>query len=255
MIIIKTPKEIEIIKEGGRRLATILGKISKKVVPNINTKELDIYAEELIRSEGDTPSFLNYKPEKYGQAYPASLCVSINDEIVHGIPNKNTILKEGDIVSLDLGLKHQGFYTDMAVTVPVGKIDKRLKKLIQITKESLHLGILSAKSGNHVGDLGFVIQEFVEKNVFNVIRDLAGHGVGKKVHEDPLILNFGEKGEGTELKSGMVLALEPMVTLGSPEIVLSNDGFTYQTKDKQISAHFEHTIVITDNGSEILTKE
>lgn len=253
MITIKTLEEIKILKEGGKILAFILHEVAKKVKPGIATIELDALAEKLIRGAGGEPSFKNYKTRDDKIPYPASLCVSINDEVVHGIPSKDRILIEGDIVSLDLGMKYRSLYTDVAITVPVGEIDDGAKKIIEVCKKSLNKGIRSAKEGKHIGDIGFAIQTYVEKNKFNVVRVLVGHGVGYKAHEEPEIPNFGEKGAGEILKEGMVLALEPMIAEGSHEIILSRDNWTWKTKDGSLSAHFEHTIVVTKQGGEILT--
>ncbi len=261
MIIIKTPEEIEILREGGKHLAIILYKIKEIIKPGISTKDLDIYAEKLIREMGDTPAFLNYRPEGISKPYPASLCVSVNDEVVHGIPNKNRILKEGDMVTLDLGLKHKGLFTDMAITVPVGKITPENLKLMQVAEQALRVGIDTARAGNTIGDISNSIENFVhlrkdkEKNrQYGIVEVLAGHGVGRAIHEDPHIPNFGKKGTGAKLVFGMVLALEPMINLGTKKVTIDNDGYTFRTADGKNSAHFEHTILITDGEAEVLTK-
>lgn len=253
MITIKTLEEIKTLKEGGKRLASILYEVAEKVKPGIATIKLDELAEELIIKAGGQPSFKNYKTADDKFFYPASLCVSINEEIVHGIPNAERILKDGDIVSLDLGMKYKNLYTDMSITVPVGKINKEAEKIIKATKKSLDMGIKATKEGARVGDIGFAIQSYAEKNGFNVVRKLVGHGVGYKVHEMPDVPNFGKKGTGLKLKEGMVLALEPMLTVGSPEIILGKDNWTWKTKDGSLSALFEHTVAVTKNGVEILT--
>lgn len=246
-------KEIEIIREGGQRLAAVLRKVAKEVSPGTSTKELDNLAEKLIRDGGDEPAFLNYTPDGAKFPYPATLCVSVNNEIVHGIPSDKRILKDGDIVGLDLGLRHKGFFTDMAVTVPVGRIDKNAEKLIKVTKESLAKGIAAARGGGFVGDIGEAIENFVKPYGYGVIKILGGHGVGKKVHEDPYVPNYGKKGTGQKLVPGMILALEPMLNEGTDKVFLDNDGYTFKTKDGKRSAHFEHTILITENKAEILT--
>jgi len=260
MIIIKTQEEIEIIREGGKHLATVLYKIKEMVKPGISTKDLDIYAEKLIRDLGDTPAFLNYRPEGASKPYPASLCVSVNDEVVHGIPSKKRILKEGDIVSLDLGLKHKGLFSDMAITVPVGKVNMVNQKLIEITEQALQVGIDSASFGNTIGDISNSIESFIrsrkdkEKNMqYGVVEVLAGHGVGRAVHEDPFIPNFGKKGTGEKLLPGMVLAIEPMINIGTKNVTIDADDWTFRTADRKNSAHFEHTILITEGDAEILT--
>lgn len=254
MIIIKTPQEIEILREGGRRLATILHKVKDKVASGVSTKELDAYAEELIREGGDVPAFLNYRPEGAPTPFPASLCVSVNDEVVHGIPNPNRILKEGDIVCIDLGLKHKGLFTDMALTVPVGKVSHASAKLIDTTRKALEVGISAAYGGNTVGDIGHAIESFVRPHKYGIVEVLSGHGVGRAIHEDPYIPNFGKAGKGVKLVPGMVVALEPMLNNGTKNVTLDDDGYTFRTADGKKSAHFEHTILITDGEPEILTK-
>jgi methionyl aminopeptidase len=206
---------------------------------------------------GDTPAFLNYRPEGASKPYPASLCVSVNDEVVHGIPNKKRILKEGDIVSLDLGLKHKGLFTDMAITASVGKVNVANQKLIKITEQALQVGIDVARVGNTVGDIGYAIESFVhsQKNQkYSIVEVLAGHGVGHSIHEDPFIPNFGKKGTGEKLLPGMILAIEPMINLGTKNVTIDADDWTFCTADGKNSAHFEHTILITDSEAEILTK-
>lgn len=254
MITIKTPEEIEILKAGGKRHAQILQEVKKKILPGVSTKELNDLAHDLVLKNGDIPAFLNYRPKGARRKYPATLCVSINEEIVHGIPNENPrILQNGDIVTIDLGLSHGGLITDSAITVGVGNISDENKKLIQATEEALWAGIMSAKEGNHIGDIGFEIESVAKKRGFTLAQGLAGHGVGYSVHEDPFVPNTGRKGDGPELKTGMVLAIEPMLTAGRGDIVLSQDGYTYKTKDKSFSAHFEHTVVITDGEPIVLT--
>lgn len=252
-VIIKTPEEIEVIREGGKILAKILAKASKMVKPGISTYELDQYVYNLIKDGGDKPAFLNYKPYGAPTAFPASLCVSVNNEIVHGIPSRNKILKEGDIVSLDLGIEHGGLFTDHAVTVPVGKISDRDKKLLEATKKALEIGIWAARGGATVGDIGNAIESFVY-NRYGIVKELAGHGVGKKIHEDPYIPNYGKAGKGQKLIPGMIVAIEPMLNIGRGSIVGANDGWSIKTADGSHSAHFEHTILITEGDAEILTK-
>jgi methionyl aminopeptidase len=256
MIIIKTPQEIEILREGGRRLATILYKVKEKVAPGVSTKELDLYAEKLIRDMGDVPAFLNYRPEGASKPFPASLCISVNDEVVHGIPNEKRILKEGDIVSLDLGLNHGGLFTDMAITVPVGKIDKASQKLMEVTEQALKVGISAANGGYRVGDIGHAVESFVraQKSKYGIVEVLSGHGVGRAIHEDPYIPNFGKAGKGEKLVPGMVVALEPMLNLGTKNVTIDDDGYTFRTADGKNSAHFECTILITEGGAEVLTR-
>lgn|SRR3989338_1350567 len=257
MVIIKTSEEIKILREGGKHLAMVLYKVKDMVAPGVSTKDLDIYAEKLIREIGDTPAFLNYRPAGAKIPFPASLCVSVNDEVVHGIPNQEKILKAGDIVALDLGLKHEGLFTDMAITVPVGVINAGSKALLKITEQALQVGIDMAQNGNTVGDIGYAIESFVhsrKENNYGIVEILSGHGVGRAIHEDPYIPNFGKKGKGEKLVPGMVIALEPMVNNGTKNVILDDDGYTFRTADGKKSAHFEHTILITDNEAEILTK-
>lgn len=247
MINIYSEKEIATMQEGGKILAKTLKVLNKKIKPGITTAYLNKVAEDLIFSFDAEPSFRGFND------YPAVLCTSINEEIVHAVPSER-ILKNGDILTLDLGIKFKDYYTDAAITIPVGKIDKKIERLIKTTKESLEIAIKQAKPGNHLEDIGWAIQNFVEKQGFNVIRELVGHGVGKKIHEDPQILNYGKRGQGIELKPGMVLALEPMVAMGNWHIKRGEDGFNYKTFDNSPCAHFEHTIAITKNGPKILTK-
>jgi methionyl aminopeptidase len=252
VVIIKTPKEIEILRAGGKRLAFVLNEVAKMVKPGISTKDLDIYAEKLIREGGDEPAFLNYQPDGARSPYPASLCTSINDEIVHCVPKEDRILKEGDIISIDLGLKHKGMFTDMAMTVPVGKIDVESKKLLDATKKALLIGIQAAQGGNHVGDVGEAIEKFAGFK-YGIVREMAGHGVGREIHEAPFVPNFGGRGKGDKLKPGMVVAIEPMLNIGTEKIIFEDD-YTVKTKDGKRSAHFEHTILITEGDPEILTQ-
>lgn len=250
---IKTPQEIEILKEGGKILASVLNNVAGQVKARMTTKELDIFAIDLIKKAGGKPSFLNYTSRDSRNPYPAGLCVSINDEVVHGIPSDERILKEGDVVSLDLGLEYKGLYTDMAVTVGVGKISDQAQKLINITKEALSVGIKELKQGTTIGDYGCAVQKFVEKNGFFVVKELVGHGVGSSVHEEPDVPNWGDKRDGLILKKGMVLALEPMVCEGDPKVVLDNDGWTWKTKKGLLSGHFEHTVLVEEDMALILT--
>lgn len=243
------------MKEGGRRHSFILSKIAEKVAPGVSTQELEDYAREMIKEGGDKAAFLNYTPRGARRSYPASLCVSVNNEIVHGIPNEDPlVLQEGDVVSLDLGLIHQGLITDSAITVGVGNVSEENRKLMEHCKEALYLGIKAARGGGHVGDIGHAIESFIRPLGYGMSEGLAGHGVGYKVHEDPFVPNEGKKGSGEALKPGMVIAIEPMITLGTDRIVLAKDGYTYKTADGTNSAHFEHTIAITDGDPIILTK-
>jgi len=259
MIYLKTDEEIKIMKEGGRILAKITKKLIKKIRPGITTKflddvfreEINYYNKKFLKAE-IKPAFLGYKNNSLGpQGYPSSICTSVNEEIVHCIPS-DRVLNEGDILSLDLGIIYKGFNLDMALTLGVGKISKEAKKLIKVTKEALNKAIKVIKPGATLGDIGFTIQSYVESQGFNVIRDLVGHGIGKKLHEEPQVPNYGISGKGMVLKPGMVIAIEPMVTTGSFEII--QDGWAIKTKDGSLSAHFEHTIAITKKGNLVLTK-
>ncbi|OGZ44165.1 MAG: type I methionyl aminopeptidase [Candidatus Ryanbacteria bacterium RIFCSPHIGHO2_02_FULL_45_17b] len=253
MSLIKSQKEIQALLEGGKKLADVLQSVVELVRPGVTTKELDELAEKLITACGGTPSFKGYSAFGARNAYPASLCTSINDEVVHGIPSEKRVLKEGDIIGLDIGMKYQGLFTDMAVTVGVGRIDADSQKLIDVTHESLEKGIAEVHPGARIGDIGEAVQVFVESNGFGVVRELVGHGVGHAVHEEPEVPNFGKKGQGLKLEEGMVLALEPMVTARSPRVLLAKDEWTWKTKDGSRAAHFEHTVVVTKDGVRVLT--
>lgn len=254
-MIAKTNEEIEILREGGKRLARILAAISAHVRPGVRTDELDTLARKLIEEGGDTPSLLGYHPSFAARPYPSTMCISVNDEVVHGIPSENPIeLKEGDIVGFDLVMQHKGLHTDMAVTVPVGEVDETAQKLIAVTREALARGILAARAGNHIGDIAHAIESYAHEHGFSVVEDLGGHGVGRAVHEEPHVPNFGRPGTGPELISGMVLALEPMLNEGTKEVTLDDDGYTFRTADGKRSTHFEHTILITEGDAEIITK-
>lgn len=255
MITIKTIEEIEIMKEGGRRHSFILQEIAKKSLVGVSTQYLEDYARDLIKEGGDKASFLNYKPAGAKRAYPAALNISINDEIVHGIPNEYPkILKDGDVVSIDLGITHQGLITDSAITIGVGQLSDIDRKMIDHCREALMLGIKAARGGARVGDISNAIETFARRLGYGIPEGLAGHGVGYKVHEEPFVPNEGRAGKGELLKPGMVIAIEPMLTLGSSRIILCRDGYTYKTYDGSRSAHFEHTVAITDREPIILTK-
>ena len=247
MIICKSPKEIEILRKGNQVVAFVLKELEKNCRPGITTLELDQIAERLIRKNNCIPAFKGYRN------YPASLCISINEEIVHGIPGDKR-LKNGDIVSLDMGVKLDGFYGDAAITVPVGDIDPESQKLLKVTEEALYKGIEKAHAGNRLSDISHAVQTWVEKNKFSVVRDFVGHGIGKSLHEEPQIPNFGKPGFGPRLREGMVLAIEPMVNAGTHELKILRDGWTAITADGRRSAHFEHSIAITGNGPLILSE-
>ena len=252
MIIIKTQEEIKNLRIAGKHLGEILSILEKEVAPGVTPKELDARARFLIEERGCTPAFLGYTPHGVSYAYPAALCVSVNAEVVHGIPN-NTPLKEGDIVSIDLGLWYKKVVVDSARTVPVGKISHELSELLRITKESLFVGIHEAVAGNRTGDIGNAIETFIKPHKYGIVKELAGHGVGRNIHEDPYVPNYGQKKTGALLKEGMVIAIEPMINLGKAGVVFDKDEYTVYTKDRLPSAHFEHTILITNGEPEILT--
>ncbi len=250
---LKTAEEIEALRESGKRLGSILQAVKAEIKAGVTTGYLDEVAERLIREGGDTPPFLNYTPHGARQPFPASLCVSINDEIVHGIPS-DRVIKDGDLVSIDLGVEHKGMITDAALTVAVGDVPEQLKTLIAETERALYAGIKAARAGGHIGDIGAAIERIGLSKGYGLVRELGGHGVGHKVHEDPYVPNYGKKGNGPILKAGMVIAIEPMFMLGSEDIRMMPDGYTIVTEDGSMSAHFEHTIVITEKGSEIVTQ-
>lgn len=253
-MIIKSDIERENLIEGGKRLAAVLEALRAKSVPGVTTEELDDLAERMIVDGGDEPCFLGYTPEGGTRPYPATLCVSINDEVVHGIPNESMkSLKEGDIVGLDLGLRHGGIVVDAAITVSVGKVSDETKKLLYATEAALAAGITAATVGNHVGDIGSAIAKEIENAGFAVIKELGGHGVGDRVHEEPFIPNYGKPGRGELLEEGMVLALEPISSAGKAAVILAPDGYTFRTKDGSKSAHFEHTILLEKGGARIIT--
>lgn len=256
MIKIKTKEDIAILREGGRRHGVILRELASMIKPGLSAQELENRTRELIAEGGsdDKPAFLNYTPAGADRPFPAALCLSINDEVVHGIPNEeNKVLKEGDIVTIDLGLIHKGLITDAAITVPVGQISPDREILISKTREALLAGIKAAKGGNRVGDISNAIERIGVSAKLGIVEELAGHGVGYHVHEDPFVPNYGEAGKGPVLKPGMVIAIEPIFNLGDRHVELGPDGYTYKTLDGSPSAHFEHTIVITKGDAEILT--
>jgi len=248
--------EIASLREGGKRLAEVLAAVAAACVPGASTADLNALAERRIREKGDEPSFLGYTPSGAKRPFPAALCLSINDEVVHGIPNEEPrIIAEGDIVGLDLGVTHDGLITDHAVTVIAGNGDEAAKALLSATKEALTAGIKAAKGGGHVGDISAAVEAVGVLRGYGIVYELGGHGVGRHVHEEPYIPNVGDTGTGDALVPGMVVAIEPMLTEGIPEVKLLKDGYTFVTKDGSRAAHFEHTILITENEPEILTKE
>ncbi len=255
MITIKSKEEIEIMRRSGRILAEVLRKVSEKVEPGVSAEELDKLARELVFSMGGRPSFLNYAPSG-GEGYPAALCVSRNYEIVHGIPTKKKIIQAGDLVKLDLGVEYKKLHTDATVMVGVGKISPVAEKIMHVTKECLDLGIKEIRPGASLNDYGRAVEDHAQKNGFEVVRDLVGHGVGHSIHESPQIFNYADpRMKKIILEEGMTLALEPMINEGSCGIFLAEDGWTYKTADGKLNGHWEHTVVVTKDGCEVLTKE
>lgn len=254
MALVKTRKEIEILAEGGRILWAILQKVGQKASPGVSTWELDKLAREEIEKAGAMPAFIGYSMGEKHPPFPAALCTSINNEIVHGIPKKDRKLKTGDIVGLDLGIKYKGLFTDAAITVPVGKVDGASQHLIDVTRQALEMGIAQVRPGNTVGDIGHAVQSLARKATFGIVRDLVGHGVGHALHERPNIPNYGRPGTLEKLKVGMVIAIEPMFTLGSERIAVEDDGWTITTADGSRAAHFEKTVAVTETGCQILTE-
>jgi methionyl aminopeptidase len=248
---IKSKEDIAKIREGGQIIHKILREVAAHAKPGVTTLELDTLAEDLIIKAGGIPAFKNFGPKEY--PFPFTLCTSINSAVVHGMPSKEAVLKEGDILGLDIGMKYKGMYTDTAITVPIGNISKEAQRLLDVTKEALNLAIKEVKEGNKVGDIAAATQKHIEKNGFSVVRQLTGHGVGYGLHEDPEVPGFGKAGTGPVLKEGMVLAIEPMATAGDYRLKYDEDGWTISTVDGSLGAQFEHTIAVTKNGAEILT--
>jgi methionyl aminopeptidase len=244
---INTPDEVERIRESAQIVGRCLLLLGKEVRPGVTTKELDRMAEEFIRAQGGEPAFKGYR------GYPASICASINEEVVHGIPNGKRVLKEGDVVSLDIGVKKAGFYGDAARTFAVGPIGDAAQRLLEATERSLHAGIDQARPGGRVSDISAAIEHEVKKSGFSVVRALVGHGVGKELHEEPQVPNYGRPGEGPRLRPGMVLAIEPMVNMGGADVITLSDQWTVVSADKSLSAHFEHTVAISEDGPVVLS--
>lgn len=247
MISLKSERELELMRKAGSIVAQILQELTKLVKPGITTGELDRYAESRCKELKAVPAFKGY------HGFPATVCISINEEVVHGIPSPKRVLKDGDIVGLDFGVSYDGWYGDSARTVPVGRIAPEAKKLIEVTEESLMRGIQECREGNRVFDIGHAVQNYVEAYGYGVVKEFVGHGIGRALHEEPQVPNYGPKGKGLLLKSGMVLAIEPMINAGSHEVKVLKDGWTAVTVDRSLSAHFEHTVAITPKGPEILT--
>ncbi len=249
MILIKNNSEIDLIRESSRIVAETLKLVGSFVKPGVTTFELDQIAEDYIRSNNGIPAFKGYG---YGKPFPATICASIDDEVVHGIPSER-ILKEGEIISIDVGVLKNNYYGDAAITVAVGEISKEKRQLMKVTEESLYKGIEAAVAGNRIGDISFAVQNHVEKYGYGVVRDLTGHGVGRKLHEDPQIPNYGKRGTGKDIKNGMTLAIEPMINMGTYKVIVDDDEWTIRTFDNLPSAHYEHTIAIINGKPEILS--
>ena len=247
MIYLKTDEEIELLRENNILVSETLAEVGRHIRPGVTTKELDSIAEDFIRAHGAVPAFLGY------QGFPASLCISVNEQVVHGIPSSKCVLKEGDIVSIDVGAIYEGFNGDNAWTFPCGKVSEEAQKLMDATRESLFLAIEKAVPGNRIGDIGSAVQRYVEARNYSVVRDFVGHGVGAKLHEDPSVPNFGTPGRGVRLLPGMTIAIEPMVNAGTYEVEILSDEWTTVTADGKLSAHFEHSVAITPDGPQILT--
>ena len=248
MIVCKSASEIERMRVANMLVADVLHELETLVAPGVTTADLDAAAERLVRAAGAEPAFKGYR------GYPATLCASINEEVVHGIPSKKRALGDGDIVSLDMGVKLNGFYGDSAVTVPVGRVSDNVLTLLRVTQEALELAIAQVRVGGRVSDIGHAVQRHVEANGFSVVREFVGHGIGSALHEDPQIANYGEPGRGPRLAEGMVLAIEPMVNVGRPAVRVLSDNWTAVTKDGSLSAHFEHTVAVTKAGPLVLTQ-
>jgi methionyl aminopeptidase len=252
-MIARTPEQKAGLIEAGRRFGIILDAVAAATRPGVTTAELDELSERLIREGGDTPSFKGYRPERNAKAFPSALCISVNDEVVHGVPGPR-VLKEGDIVSLDLGLTHNGYVMDSAVTIPVGKVSNEAMELMAVTQQALEEAIKAARPGARIGDISHATELAFKDTGFSVVKLLGGHGVGKEVHEEPFIANAGHPGTGPEVVEGMVLALEPIGNAGKSTVFMAPDGWTYRTKDGLLSAHFEHTILVGKDETTVLTR-
>ena len=251
MIFLKTDDEIELLRQSNLLVGRTLAEIAKVIKPGITTGELDKVAEEFIRDNGAIPTFKGF-PNLNGEPFPASICTSVNEQVVHGIPG-NVVLKDGDIVSVDCGTYMNGFCGDSAYTFCVGEVDEEIRNLLKTTKEALYLGIQNAVQGKRLGDIGYAIQQHCEAKTFGVVREFVGHGIGKDMHEDPQVPNYGRRGCGTMLKKGLCIAIEPMITLGDRHVVMERDGWTVRTRDRKCAAHFEHTVAVGTGSADILS--
>lgn len=251
-VFLKTEDEISLMREANQLVGKTLAELAKHVIPGVTTLQLDKIADEFIRDHGGIPTFKNF-PNPFGEPFPASICTSINEEVVHGIPRENQILKEGDVISVDCGILLAGYNGDSCYTFCVGEVAEETKELLNVTKEALYLGIKEAVAGNHLGDIGYAIQQYCESRGYGVVRELTGHGIGKEMHEEPKVPNYGRRGNGILLKEGMCIAIEPMITMGDRHIGLMPDKWTIRTLDGKPAAHFEHTIAIRKGQAEILS--
>ena len=251
-IYLKTEDEIELMRQANQLVGRTLGELANHIKPGVTTLQLDKIAEEFIRDHGAQPTFKGF-PNPYGGPFPASICTSVNDAVVHGVPNAETVLKEGDIISIDCGTLLNGFNGDSAYTFCVGEVTDEVKKLLKTTKESLYKGIENAVAGNHLGDISSAVQDHCEAQKYGVVRELTGHGIGREMHEDPQVPNYGRRGNGVLLKAGMCIAIEPMITMGERTIWMDQDRWTIRTRDGKPAAHFEHTIVVRKGKAEILS--
>lgn len=250
---VKSEQEIELMREAGRRLARIVSRVAAEAAPGVTTKALDALARQLIMRGGDEPAFLGYRPEGALRPYPASICASVGAVVVHGVPTSYA-LRHGDVLKLDFGLRHKGYCADMAVTVPIGAVKPEERRLIEATRRALDAGIAAITPGKRLGDVGWAIEQAVRKAKFHVVRGLTGHGIGARLHEEPVVYNYGTPGKGLLLKAGMTLALEPMVAIGTDRVVQRKDD-SFETADASTTAHFEHTVLVGKDGPEILTAE
>jgi methionyl aminopeptidase len=251
-IFLKTEDEIELMRRANQLVGKTLGELAKHIKPGVTTLQLDKIADEFIRDHGAIPTFKDF-PNPYGAPFPASICTSVNDAVVHGVPNNETVLKDGDIISIDCGTLLDGFNGDSAYTFCVGEVSEDVKKLLRTTRESLYLGIENAVAGRHLGDISSAVQDHCEKEGYGVVRELTGHGIGREMHEDPQVPNYGRRGNGVLLKAGMCIAIEPMITMGDRSIYMMPDRWTVRTRDGKPAAHFEHTIAIRQGKAEILS--
>ena len=247
MIYLKTEEEIELLRENNLLVSKTIAEVGRHIKPGVTTKQLDKIADDFIRSHGATPAFLG------SQGYPASITLSVNEQVVHGIPSDNIVIKEGDIVSVDVGTFMKGFVGDSAYTFAVGEVSDDVRQLLEVTKEALYRGTAQAKAGNRVGDISAAVQDYAESFGYGVVRELEGHGLGRKMHEEPGVPNYGSRGRGPLLKEGMVICIEPMITMGNKAVVFERDGWTVRTRDRKPAAHFEFAVAIRKNGPDVLT--